>query len=384
MRFRRSTERLVIMLLAAGLVAGCGSEPDSLAASPPQDPMVVVPDATLAASLELGSVTEAEVRDTLRVQGRIDVDDQRVTRIGSSVTGRITELHAIVGQQVEKGRALARLSSTELSATQLEFLKSYSEQLLTERAVERAQQLYDADVIGLAELQRRQAALAQSEAGVSAARDQLAVLGMTDRAIRSLVETRHVTSISTVVASLSGTVIARNGTLGQVVQPADTIFVIADLSHVWLVADVPEQSAAFVTSGAPIEAEVAALPGRRIAGTLSFVSATVAPETRTVQVRMDLPNPTGDLKPAMLATVSIQGALQKTKVIPDSAIVRVDDKDHVFVQIAPDRFRLREVALGAELGGRRILHSGLSADEKIVIGGAFHLNNERSRTSAGS
>ncbi|MFO0688508.1 MAG: efflux RND transporter periplasmic adaptor subunit [Myxococcota bacterium] len=379
MRFHRSIGAFALCLLALA----CGGEADVAPEKPAKDPLVVEPDAALAASLSLGPVAKAEVRETLRVQGRIEVDEQRVARIGSSVTGRITELHAVVGQRVEKGLALARLSSTELSATQLEFLKAWSDQLLARAAVERAQQLFDADVIGEAELQRRQAALTQSEAGVSAARDQLSVLGMTDAAIRSLVETRHVTSISTVVASLSGTVIERQGTLGQVVQPADTLFVVADLSNVWLVADVPEQNAAFVKTGAPIEAEVSALAGRRIAGTLSFVSSTVDPGTRTVRVRMDVANATGELKPAMLATVLVQGPLQEARVIPDSAIVRIDDADHVFVRIAPERFRLREVELGAALDGRRVLRAGLGEDETIVLDGAFHLNNERTRTAAG-
>lgn len=376
---------LLYALVAALLLsAGCGNDGDPAEKAAPRDPLVVTPDASLAASLRLGKPSETEVRETLRVQGRIEVDEQRMTRIGSNVTGRISALEAGVGATVVKGQELARLSSTELSATQLEFLKAYSDQQLAMRASERAQQLYDADVIGLAELQRRQAALTQSEAAISAARDQLEVLGMTAAAIRSLVKTRHVTSMSAVVASLSGTVIERSGSLGQVVQPADTIFVVADLSHVWLVADVPEQNATFVQVGAPVEAEVAALPGRRITGELSFVAATVNPETRTVRIRMDLPNPERELKPEMLATVLVQGAAQKAHVIPSSAVVRLDDRDHVFVQLAPDRFQLRAVSLGPEIEGRHVVRSGLAANETIVVEGAFHLNNERSRASLGS
>jgi cobalt-zinc-cadmium efflux system membrane fusion protein len=372
------------LLVAAALVAGCKDKSDSSASAAPKDPLLITPEPALSASLKLGVAREAEVRETLRVQGRIEVDEQRVTRIGSTVTGRITELEAIVGQDVKKGQELARLSSTELSATQLEFLKAFSQKLLAERAAQRAQQLLDADVIGLAELQRRQAELSQAEAEVSAARDQLKVLGMSEASILKLAGTRQVTSISTVVASLSGTVIERKGTLGQVVQPADTIYVVADLSNVWLVADVPEQSASFLRPGESIEAEVAALPGRRISGWLSFVSATVSPETRTVRVHMDLPNPARDFKPAMLATVLIKGTRQKAKVIPGSAVVRVDNKDHVFVRVAPDSFRLREVALGAELDGQRVLRSGLHDGEEIVVEGAFHLNNERNRAALGS
>jgi cobalt-zinc-cadmium efflux system membrane fusion protein len=369
----------------AAVAAGCKDKADASApAAAQRDPLAVTASPALLAGLKLGSASEAEVRETLRVQGRIEVDEQRVTRIGSTVTGRITELDAIVGQDVKKGEELARLSSTELSATQLGFLKAYSQKLLAERAAQRASQLFDAEVIGLAELQRRQSELIQAEAEVSAARDQLKVLGMSDSSILKLAGSRQVTSISTVVASLSGTVIERKGTLGQVVQPADTIYVVADLSNVWLVADVPEQSAAFVRPGEAIEADVAALPGTRISGRLSYVAATVNPETRTVRVRMDLPNPAREYKPAMLATVVVKGQQQKVRVIPSSAVVRVDNKDYVFVQTAPDSYRLREVSLGSDIDGQRVLRSGLHDAETIVVEGAFHLNNERNRAALGS
>ncbi|MBS1107267.1 MAG: Cobalt-zinc-cadmium resistance protein CzcB, partial [Deltaproteobacteria bacterium] len=345
---------LAPLALAATLLVGCGDKPETPAPAPAErNPLAVTAPESLLAEIKLGVVREADIRESLRVPGRIEVDEQRVTRIGSTVTGRITELEAIVGQDVKKGQELARLSSTELSATQLDFLKAFSQKLLAERASQRAQQLLDADVIGLAELQRRQAELSQAEAEVSAARDQLKVLGMSDGSILKLAGTRQVTSISTVVASLSGTVIERNGTLGQVVQPADTIFVVADLSNVWLVADVPEQHAEFVRPGESIEAEVSALPGKRITGQLSFVSATVNPETRTIKVRMDLPNQERLFKPAMLATVLVKGRAQRVTAVPERAVVRGENKDFLFVQTGPDAFVLREVQLGPEAGGLR-------------------------------
>jgi len=371
---------LLPLALAAALAAGCGDKPDAPApAQAERNPLAVTAPGPLLAELKLGSVREADIRESLRVPGRIEVDEQRVTRIGSTVTGRITELDAIVGQDVKKGQELARLSSTELSATQLDFLKAFSQKLLAERAAQRAQQLLDADVIGLAELQRRQSELSQAEAEVSAARDQLKVLGMSDAAVLKLAGTRQVTSISTVVASLSGTVIERKGTLGQVVQPADTIYVVADLSTVWLVADVPEQHAESVRPGESIEAEVSALPGKRITGQLSFVAATVNPETRTIKVRMDLANQERLFKPAMLATVLVKGRAQRVPAVPEQAIVRLDNKDFVFVQTGADTFVLREVQVGPEAGGLRRVLSGARAGERIVTEGAFLLDVERQR-----
>jgi cobalt-zinc-cadmium efflux system membrane fusion protein len=374
----------IVCCAAAVALTACGKEkpssPAGSAASAERNPLAVTAPAPLLADLQLGEPPLTEVRDALRVPGRIEVDEQRVARVGSSVVGRITELTALVGQDVKRGEILAEISSTELSATQLDYLKAFSQQQLAERSVQRAQQLYEADVIGQAELQRRQNELSQTEAEVSAARDQLKVLGMSETSVRRLAATRRVNSQSQVVASISGTVIERQGTLGQVVQPADTIYIVADLSNVWLVADVPEAHASLVRIGETVQADIAALGGERVGGTLTFVSATVNPQTRTIKVRMDLANEDRRFKPAMLATVLIQGKPQKLRVVPSTAVVREENKDFVFVQTAPNEFVLRQVVLGPEQGGQRTLLSGWREGDKVVLDGAFGLNVERQRS----
>ncbi|MEO7404194.1 MAG: efflux RND transporter periplasmic adaptor subunit, partial [Burkholderiales bacterium] len=166
---------------------------------------------------------------------------------------------------------------------------------------------------------------------------------------------------------------------GQVVQPADSIYLIADLSSVWIVADIPEQSGSLVRVGEQLEAEIAALAGRRLSGALSFVSPTVNPETRTIRARMEVKNPAGDYKPAMLATVLIKGPPQNRMVVPADAVIRDENREYVFVQTADNRFQARLVTLGAEYDGMRILQAGLREGERIVVEGAFHLNNERKR-----
>lgn len=124
---------------------------------------------------------------------------------------------------------------------------------------------------------------------------------------------------------------------------------------------------------------MAALPGVRIQGTLSFVSATVNPETRTVRVRMTLPNPGGQFKPAMLATVRLKEQPERRQVVPSAAVIREQDAEYVFVQLDDDTFVLRPVTLGPEFEGQRVLREGLRPGEKILVDGAFHLNNERRR-----
>lgn len=379
------TARHLILFSSLALAAGCGtpaSEPKSTAAAAPAavaNPLEITANENVRERLRLGEPAWTTVAVSQTVAARIEVDERRVTRVGSPVMGRIMQLAVEQGEAVRKGQVLALLNSTELSDSQLAFLKALSAKLLAERAVERAMILLKSDVIGAAELQRREAELSQASAELDAARDQLELMGMPNEAIENLQKNRQLNSVARIVASMNGTVLERRLTLGQVVQPADTAFEIADLSSLWLQADVPEQSAGNLRVGTRVEAIVAALPGVKIEGALSFVSSTVNPETRTVRVRMDLPNPDRRLKPAMLATVTLRDQPERQQVIPNTAVVREENAEYVFVQLEGDRYVLRPVRLGAEIDGQRVLVEGVKEGEKILVDGAFHLNNERRR-----
>ena len=371
------TTALLALALAA-LLAGCSEKPVEKPA-PARNPLQIEAGTDLLARLAMGKAELASVRETLRVPGRIETDETRLARVGSPVSGRIIDLNAAVGQLVKRGEVLATINSTELSTAQLAYLKALSQRGLAARAAARAQLLLDADVIGTAELQRRQAEMEQANADANAARDQLKVLGMSDRDLDRLSSTGTITSVTQIVSSITGTVIERKVTEGQVVQPADGVFLIADLSRVWVVADVPEQYAGSLQVGESVQADIAALDNRRLQGTISFVSPTVNPETRTIRARMEIANPAREYKPAMLAAVLMKGTPQTSLVIPSDAAVREENRDYVFVQTAPSTFQLREVKLGIEYEGRRVVQDGLRSDESIVVQGAFHLNNERKR-----
>ena len=180
------------------------------------------------------------------------------------------------------------------------------------------------------------------------------------------------------MAPISGSVVERKVTQGQVVQPSDALFSIADLSRVWVVAEVPEQQAAKVRVGQSVEIEIPALAARRIAK-LNYVADTVDPQTRTITVRSELDNRDRLLKPAMLATFLIESGPVAQLVVPVGAVVRENDADYVFVEVSAGRFKLLETKLAAARGGMRPVVSGLQNGQKIVVEGAFHMNNERKR-----
>lgn len=374
----RNHIHLTLCVVLIGLIGckGAKNEPPSVAVS---DPLMASASPELQGRLRVAPVARTEVHDLLRVPGSVRVDERRVARIGSAVTGRLTEVQGTLGQRVHKGSVLATLNSTGLADAQLVYLKAMAAHQLQARAVERARMLLAADVIGAAELQRREAELISAQAELNAAADQLRVLGMSSDAVRHLAKTRRIDSLSQISSTLAGTVIERKVTPGQVLQPADAAFTVADLSHVWVVAEVPEQDAELVEVGKEVQVEIPALRHRRQTGKLIYVADTVNPATRTVTVRTDLANADFAIKPDMLATMLIQARPEMHLVVPGGAVVREGDKDYVFVELQPGRYRLRPVVLGDEHDERRPVLSGLAEGERVVVEGAFHLNNERRR-----
>lgn len=378
-------QSLGLVLTLAVVLAGCGEKKEAqrAAAAAVIDPNVIVADDALAARLKLGTVGREEVSQELRVPGSVGLDDRRVARIGSSVTGRITKVLAFRGDEVKAGQTLATLNSAELASGQMQFLTSVADVELKTRAVERAKQLLAADVIGSAELQRRENELFSAQVAMKAARDQLRLMGMSPKAIDTVGRTREIDSVASVIATMSGTVIDRQINQGQVVQPANALYTVADLEHVWIQGEVPEQQAHLVEMGEEVRIELPALPGRRVTGKIIFMSSTVNPETRTVQVRSDVLNSDRDIKPDMLANLLIWGIPQKKLVVPITAVVRESNRDHVFARIGDHEFRLVPVALGQESGKVVVVEEGLAEGDAIVLDGAFHLNNERKRRLLG-
>lgn len=344
------------------------------------DPNLVTLTKELEANVKAGPVTEFEFIDTLRIPGRIQVDEQYESRAGASITGRISTLDVNLGDEVKAGQRLATIKSTELAQYQLSYIKASQQMQLQTKAVDRAKQLLEADVISQAELQRREGELNAANAELNAARDQLLVLGMAPSSIAQLGLHNSGMSTSQVNSKITGTVIARKARLGQVVAPAEELFVIADLSHVWAVAEIPEQQIAHIREGQSLNIEVPALDDAELTGTLAFVGDIVNPATRTVMARANISNEKMLLKPDMLITILLEARPEKVVAIPSSAVVRENNADHVFVKTLKDKqYKLLPVTLGRTYQEHREVLQGLQPGDQIVLDGAFHVNNERKR-----
>jgi cobalt-zinc-cadmium efflux system membrane fusion protein len=361
------------------ILSACGKGEDKVAGKPAGDPLQVTAPAALVARLKIAPVTMTPVSETLRVAGQIDFDENRVARIGATVTGRVAAMQANVGQGVSRGSVLAQITSTELSSQQLSYVRARSANDLNRRNVERARTLFAAGVISAAELQRRESEYQVSGAEMRAAADQLRLLGLSGAALGQLGARGTLHSVSQVSSTMSGVVVERHLAMGQVVQPSDQLFVVADLSKVWAVAQVPEQQARFVHAGQVVTLDIPALGDEKLTGRLVYIGQVVDPRTRTVLVRTELDNAGGRLKPSMLATMLVQSDATDRLTIPASAVVRENNADHVFVAQGGNRYALRAVTVGEENKGRRPVLSGLAAGDQVVAEGAFHLNIERNR-----
>ncbi|MBN9133168.1 MAG: efflux RND transporter periplasmic adaptor subunit [Nitrosospira multiformis] len=371
----------LIGILLVLSVSGCGggkpAVKEEVVAKEPENANLVTLEPEKMHHIRIGKPTLINIADKLQAPSQVEVDEHRLVRVGANVTGRIIDVYAMLGDNVEAGLELARISSPELTQAQLAYLRAFSLETLAEKAAERARHLLAADVISVAEMQRRESELQVSRAELGAAADQLRLLGMDNRALNKLGKDGTIMPSVAIKSSKPGIVIERNVAIGQVVQPSDLLFQVADLSSVWVVGDVPEQIARHVQVGQHVEIHVPALGNISFDGLIIFVADTVNPLTRTVMVRTVVENPRRKLKPAMLASMHILDNPVESLVVPETAVVRENNRDYVFLVQGDNRFLRVPVELGAEVGDMRPVLKGLSIDQTVVVDGAFHLENER-------
>ncbi|PTQ81218.1 efflux RND transporter periplasmic adaptor subunit [Nitrosomonas ureae] len=368
------------LFIATLLLAGCGSTSDEQVSKQSEEErdinsITVRPE--LIDRLKIGNPSLIDLADRILVPSRVQVDEERTSQIGSYVTGRIINLFVILGDYVKAGQPLARITSPDLTQSQLAYLRAASRVVVTQKSLDRAHHLLAADAIPVAEVERRQSELEIAQAEWGAASDQLRLFGMNESEIKELSKKGKILPWLDIKATREGYVIARNVIVGQVVQPADPLFQIADLSYVWVVGDVPEQIARDVRLEQHVEINVPAIGGTDFDGIIIFVSDTVNRLTRTVMTRVMVENPERKLKPDMLANMHITDTQHKTLVVPEAAIVRELNQDYVFVAISDNQFQRVPVELGPEVADFRPVLDGLTIDQRIVMEGAFHLDSER-------
>ena len=349
---------------AAGTGSAPAPAPQGAGQVPGRSAVTLPPDRVALLGIRSEPVGSAITATSLRTVGRVAVDERRREVVHAKYDGYVERLMVgFTGQPVSKGQPLLAIYSPELVAAQQEYL-------VARRAQER---LSGSGVPGVAQGGRDL---------VEAARQRLASWDLGPAAIASLEQTGTPSRQVTVHSPVSGVVTAKLAFEGMRVSPADRLYEIADLSRVWVLAQVSEKDLPAVRVGMPVRVVVPDQPGKEWRGSVAFVSPTVAPETRTAETRVELDNPGGVLKPEMFVDVHLEAAPTSSLTVPEAAVIFTGERTLVFVDRGNGVFEPREIGVGPRTAQGYGVLNGLAAGERVVISANFLLDSESSLRAA--
>jgi multidrug efflux pump subunit AcrA (membrane-fusion protein) len=313
--------------------------------------------AAQALDLRLETVGRESLTQAVRAVATVVPDESSISHVHTRVSGWIEHLDVnTTGEFVKAGQPLAHIFSQELLSSQTEYLAA----------------------------RRNAAASGITSAVIASGRTRLGVLGMTPAEIDAIEQSGEPNRLVTVAAPRSGVVVNRGVTVGTSVDPSTTLLTIADLSHVWVLAEVPESSIPSVRVGIVAKVEFPASGRAPFAARVDFVYPTLTERTRTLRVRLSVANPGGAFRPGLYGTAVFQTVGANVINVPRDAVVDTGLQQHVFVAIG-DMFEPRPVTVGAQLADRVEIRDGLKAGEQIVAAGVFLLDSEsRLRATGGA
>lgn len=321
------------------------------------------------AGVKVEPLQPQRVLDTLEVTATIGPNRERIANVLPRVGGRIVNITAKLGDRVKQGQALAVLDSIEVGEAYSAYAQALAESEVAKAAFERAERLKADQIVPEKEYQRARGEHERSRAQLRAAADKLKQFGV------SPAQGAKPASVSTfpVIAPLSGTVIERKAVLGELAKTDESLFVVADLSRVWVEANIPEADLGRVRPGAAARARVSAFPDQVFAGKVNYLGAVLDKDTRTARAIVELDNAKGLLRPEMFAAVAIDtGSAREVLALPESAVTLVQGLPTVFVEEGGG-FEARPVELAGRSGGKAIVKSGVKPGERVVTEGTYAL-----------
>lgn len=367
------------------------------------DEVTLSPEAIGRYGVKVDTARSLTLRPTIITPARVAFNNEAMAHVGSPLRGRVVEIKVRLGQEVTKGDELCVIESPELGEAQVDLLQKRVGVDSAGPAVDLARASWDrakalheqTQGTSLAEVQRREAeykaAVAAQRAAAAAAtgsENRLHLLGMSQAAVESLIKTGEVTPRYTIHAAISGQVVQREITQGELVGPdREELMILADLSNVWVIAAVPEAHLFDVVLGARAQVRVGSSDAAPIAGRVSFISPVVDVTTRTAQVRIEVMTDGVPIRPGMFAEVEIEigpGAGAPVVAVPDVAVQTVEGGPAVFVPVEGEAstFARRAVTIGKPVGGMVPILTGLAAGETVVVSGSFILKAELGKGSA--
>lgn len=318
----------------------------------------LTPERQQMIGVRTGTVERRRLAKTVRANGRVDYDEKRLATISPKVGGWIEELYVdFTGAAVKKGAPLLTLYSPELVSTQEEYLA----------ALAARRQLSSSPYPEVAR---------SGEALVESARRRLKLWDISEAQVRALEETREVRRTMTLYSPYEGFVLEKMAFRGMRVDPGMALFRLADLSVVWVIADVYEYELPFIRLGQPATVQLTHLPGERFTGKATYIYPSLDPRTRTARVRVEIPNRGGRLKPEMYAEVVIQFDLGTRLAVPESAVIDTGIRQMAILDKGQGYFQPREIKTGARVDGYIEVLEGLAPGDRIVTSANFLIDSE--------
>ena len=362
--------------------------PPASGATPPAEPgeveVVLTADALGRIGLKTARVGAVEARAAVQVPGTVTPHGYREVKVTPITGGIVTKVHAELGAAVRRGMPLATLFSVDLADAQTKYLSMAAMVDADHKKLERTRKLVEIGAASRQELEEVTAVHTSRATELEAARQRLLLLGLSREHVATLVSPSQVVSEIVVPAPIDGVVTGRTANLGQVVGMGQELFVVTDLSDVWVVGDLYEQDFAAVGVGSEAVVTAPAYPGLALRGRVAYIDPRIEPATRTAKVRVEVPNADGRLRLGMYVTLAFttRGS-GRTVVVPRSAVQALGDRHVVYLPAKDDegKFVQRSVKLGPPIGDGYAVLAGLSPGEVVVTEGSFFLRAEAVRNN---
>jgi Cu(I)/Ag(I) efflux system membrane fusion protein len=332
----------------------------------PEGSVQITPEKQQLIGVEYGTVEYETVKNSVRAVARVTLDETKIAKVHSKLEGWIDQVFVdFTGKQVHQGDPLLTIYSPEALATQQEYLLAIKAQHL----------MHDNPVHEM---------LGSTDNLVAAAKKRMDLWDIGEKQIAEITASGVPLKNLTLTSPITGFVMERNVFAKQRIMPETALYTVADLSRVWVVADVFEYEAAGIRLGMPATLTLSYLPGRTFRGKVNYILPQVDAATRTLKVRIEFPNADFALKPEMYGEVEFQTGGGRRLVVPQTAVLNSGDRQVVFVDRGKGYFEPREVSLGGRSEGRVEILSGLQSGERIVISGNFLIDSESQlKTSLG-
>ncbi len=370
----------LLIVAGAGLFLAAASVPAlAAAAEPAGEPSVELTETQLKA-IKIEPVSEHVFLQEQQAVGNIDFNQELLTQVFTPYQGRILKAYASVGEIVKKDRILFTIDSPDLVQAELTLIGAAGVLELTAKALERQRNLYKQNAGAQKDYEQSVSDQQAAEGAYKAARAAVLVFGKTEAEIDKIVAERKIDPALVVPSPISGLITARSAAPGLLVQPGNppAVYTVADMSTMWMLANVPEKDAPALNVGQEVSVTVAPLPGRVFKGKIVTVGASVDPNTRRVLVRSEIANPASELRAGMFANFTITVAPPKHALaVAQDGIVREGDGT-MTVWVTQDRrkFVKRLVKTGLAHGGFTEIVEGLKPGELVATDGSLFIANQ--------